>query len=65
MSDNKIEELMKKHPPRFSLDIHPMRFAKKLSEEEQRDEKEIEVERGKNSPILLRSIFLSSPTDNA
>jgi len=34
MADNKVEELMKKHPPWFILGIHPIRFAKKLSEEQ-------------------------------
>jgi hypothetical protein len=47
MSDNKVEEFMKKNPPWFMLDIHPIRFAKKLSEEEQKEEKEIEIDREK------------------
>jgi len=38
MSDNKVEEFMKKNPPWFMFDVHPIRFAKKLSEEEQEDE---------------------------
>jgi len=42
MSDNKVQNLMKKHPPWFMFDFHPIRFAKKLSEEEQKDEKERE-----------------------
>jgi hypothetical protein len=42
MTYNKVEDLMKKHPSWFMFDFHPMRFAKKLSEEEQEDEKEIE-----------------------
>jgi len=34
MRNNKIEELMKKHPPWFMFDFHPMRFAKKISEQD-------------------------------
>ena len=45
MSRNKVEEFMKKHPPWFMFDFHPIQFAKKLSEEEQKDEKEIDVEK--------------------
>jgi len=41
MSGNKVEELMKKHPPWFMLEIHPIRHAKKISEEEEKIEKEI------------------------
>ena len=44
MSENKVEEFMKKHPPWFMFDFHPIRFAKKLSEEEQKDEKELDVD---------------------
>jgi len=33
MSDNKVEEFMKKNPPWFMFDFHPIRFAKKLSKE--------------------------------
>jgi len=40
-----VEEFMKKHPPWFMFDFHPIQFAKKLSEEEQKDEKEIDVEK--------------------
>jgi len=40
MTDNKVEDLMKKHPPWFMFDFHPIRFAKKLSEEEEKDEDE-------------------------
>jgi hypothetical protein len=47
MTDKRVEDLMKKHPPWFMLDIHPIRFAKKLSEEEQKEEKEIEIDREK------------------
>jgi len=43
MTDNKVEESMKKHPPWFMFDFHPIRFAKKVSEEEEEDEKETEV----------------------
>ena len=45
MSEKKIEEFLKRHPPWFMFDFHPIRFAKKLSEEEQEDEKETEVEK--------------------
>ena len=45
MSRNKVEEFMKKHPAWFMFDFHPIRFAKKLSEEEQKDEKKIDVEK--------------------
>jgi len=45
MNENKAEELAKKHPPWFILDIHPIRFAKRLSEEEQKDEEQTEVDR--------------------
>jgi hypothetical protein len=38
MTENKVEEFMKKHPPWFMFDFHPIRSAKKLSEEEQKDE---------------------------
>jgi hypothetical protein len=40
MSENKAQEFMKKHPPWFTLDIHPIRFSKKLSEEEREDNRE-------------------------
>lgn len=43
MSDNKVEEFMKKHPPWFMFDFHPIHLAKKLSEEEQENEKRAEV----------------------
>jgi hypothetical protein len=43
MSEDKIESLMKKHPSWLMFDFHPMRFAKKLSEEEQENEKRAEV----------------------
>jgi hypothetical protein len=43
VSDNKVEEFMKKNPPWFMFDFHPIRSAKKLSEEEQKDEKETET----------------------
>jgi len=39
MNDNRVEELMKRHPPWFMFDTHPMRFAKKLSEGEQEEER--------------------------
>jgi len=45
MNQDKLVNFMKKHPPWFMLDIHPMRHAKKISEEEQEDEQEIEVEK--------------------
>jgi len=41
MADNKVEDLMRKHPPWFMFAIHPIRSAKKLSEEEERIEKEM------------------------
>jgi len=41
MSENKVQELMKKHPPWFMLDVHPIRHAKKISEQEEKIEKEI------------------------
>ncbi len=41
MSENKVEEFMKKHPPWFMFDFHPIRSAKKLSEEEEKIEKEM------------------------
>jgi len=47
MSGNKIDELMKKHPPWFMFDFHPMRFVKKLSDEEQEEEEETETEKDK------------------
>jgi len=47
VSENEVEQLMKRHPPWFMFDFHPIRSAKKLSEEEQEDEKGIETDRGK------------------
>jgi len=44
MSLEKIERFFKNHPPWFMYDFHPIRFAKKLSEEEQKDEKETEAD---------------------
>jgi len=41
MSDNKVEEFMKKNPPWFMFNFHPIRFAKKISEEEKKIEKEM------------------------
>jgi len=41
MTDNKVEEFMKKHPPWFMFDLHPIRFAKKISEQEEKIEKEM------------------------
>jgi len=35
MSESKVEEFMKKHPPWAYAGIHPIRLAKNLSEEEQ------------------------------
>ncbi len=40
MNDKEAEDLMKKHPPWFLFDFHPIRFVKRLSEEEQKDKKE-------------------------
>jgi len=45
VSESKVQELMKKHPPSFMFDFHPIRFSKKVSEDEQEDQKEIEVDR--------------------
>jgi len=47
VTDNKVEDLMKKHPPWFMLDVHPIRHAKKISEEEQKIEKEMNEVMGK------------------
>jgi len=47
MSCNRVEALMKKHPPWFMLDVHPIRHAKKISEEEQEDEKETKIKWGR------------------
>jgi len=47
MSDNKVQDLMKKHPPWFTLDIHSIRFSKRLSEEEQKGENEVEANKDK------------------
>jgi len=33
MSDNKLEEFMKKHPPWFMFRFHPIRSAEKFSVE--------------------------------
>jgi len=41
MADNKVEVFMKKHPPWFMFDFHPIRFAKKIAEEEEKIEKEM------------------------
>jgi hypothetical protein len=41
MNDNRVEEFMKKHPPWFIFDFHPVRSAKKISEEEKKIEKEM------------------------
>ena len=41
MSGNKVEEFVKKHPPWFMMDVHPIRHAKKLSEEVEKIEKEM------------------------
>ncbi len=46
MSEENTQEFMKKHPPWFTLGIHPIRFAKKISEEEQKEEKEREADGG-------------------
>jgi hypothetical protein len=44
MSDNKVEGFMKKNPPWFMFDIHPIRHAKKVSEQEEKVEKEMNEE---------------------
>jgi len=41
LSENKVEGSMRKHPPWFMFDIHPIRHAKKISEEEEKIEKEM------------------------
>ena len=45
MSENKAEQLMKKHPPWVIFDFHPIRSLKKLSEEEHEKEKETDIEK--------------------
>jgi len=47
VSENKVQEFLKKNPPWFMFDFHPIRFSKKLLEEEQKDEKEAEVDGGR------------------
>jgi hypothetical protein len=51
MSDNKVEKFMKKHPPWFVFDFHPIRFTKKLSEEEEKIEKEINEVMGEEKEV--------------
>ena len=48
MSEDKVQELMRKHPAWFMFDFHPIRFTKKLSGTEQNDEKEIEVDKAES-----------------
>jgi hypothetical protein len=36
-----VEEFMKKHPNWFMFDFHPIKFSKKISDEEQKIEKEM------------------------
>jgi hypothetical protein len=51
VSKNKVEGLMKKHPPWFAFDFHPIRFTKKLSEEEEKIEKEINEVMGEEKEV--------------
>jgi len=46
MNDNKVENLMEHHPSLVTFDFHPIRFVKKLSEEEWNDKDQI----GMDSP---------------
>jgi hypothetical protein len=60
VSESKVHELTKKHPPWFMLDIHPIRHAKKISEEEQGDGNEMEEGTKEKRPRfqkLLRVCF--------
>jgi hypothetical protein len=45
MSDKDKQGLMRRHPPWFLFDFHPIRFAKRTLEEEQRDKKEPEADK--------------------
>jgi len=36
MSDSDLEEFMKKHPPWFMFNFHPIKFSKKISDEEKK-----------------------------
>jgi len=49
VNENKVEEFMKKHPAWFMFDFHPIRSAKKLSEEEEKIEKEMSEVMGKEA----------------
>jgi len=49
MNDNRVGELMKKHPPWFIFDSHPVRSAKKISDEEEEIEKEMSKATGKEA----------------
>ena len=51
MSENKVEEFMKKHLPWFMFDFHPIRFAKKISEEEEKIEKEMNEVMGEEPEV--------------
>jgi len=44
MSENRVQELMKKNAPWFMFDFHPLRLAKEVSEEEEEIEKEMNEE---------------------
>jgi hypothetical protein len=65
MTHNRVEDLMKKHPPWFIFDFHPIRFAKKLSGEGSEDERETDVEEEWKTRRLLRGcqIKVDSWTD--
>jgi len=41
VDESRVQDFMKKNPPWFMFDFHPMRCAKKLSKEEKKIEKEI------------------------
>jgi hypothetical protein len=49
VSENKVEKFMKKHPPWFMFDFHPIRSARKLSEEEEKIKKEMSEVMGKET----------------
>jgi len=41
VSEGKVQEFLKKHPPWFMLDIHPIHHAKRISEQEEKIKKEM------------------------
>jgi hypothetical protein len=44
VSENKVQEFLKKNPPWFMFDFHPILSAKKRSERRQEDEEEINAD---------------------